>query len=463
MAEVACPFCGIVSEPYVIELHIDESHTEPSPSAARDAELAKQLASHGEVTEDDEHSMPGDEWTKCTRAGCGEYVLMSDIDEHLEVHAAIASEPDNSDSSSSHRSAQERETKQLDKRPTNAGPRSPQKLQKSQHRNLNDSPSKRGVSLLEYFSGSSNHGNARPKTYQPPRRPGRLGKRELGPHAFEKAMPFDVRRRLLNEALPQLTNKLGKDGKLIREAVVDTETTGLIPVLADLCSLDSTTQTTYFCDPSVKHIRKLNCDGNFCGFWNIQVLLSFLQAIGALRGMHQMPDVLQIQDTIEQAWDRGICSYGRIETGGIRGTRKWIGTSEAVAYFTQIGVSIEALSFQDDEDDSGGLAVTGLLDYVEAYFMSGLGAAKTHGSSHITQLAPIYFQRLGHSMTIVGLERKKDGSRDLLVFDSSFGTSEAVKRLLSGRKASAAIDTLMKAYRRSDQSLARWDEFEIVV
>ena len=35
---------------------------------------------------------------------------------------------------------------------------------------------------------------------------------------------------------------------------------------------------------------------------------------------------------IEQAWDMGFNSSGRIETGGIKGTRKYIGTPEV--YFT---------------------------------------------------------------------------------------------------------------------------------
>lgn len=42
----------------------------------------------------------------------------------------------------------------------------------------------------------------------------------------------------------------------------------------------------------------------------------------------KIPSVFQIQDYIEGAWDIGINSTGRIETGGIRGTRKYIGTPD---------------------------------------------------------------------------------------------------------------------------------------
>lgn len=42
----------------------------------------------------------------------------------------------------------------------------------------------------------------------------------------------------------------------------------------------------------------------------------------------KIPSIFQIQDYIENAWDQGINSTGRIETGGIRGTRKYIGTPD---------------------------------------------------------------------------------------------------------------------------------------
>lgn len=45
----------------------------------------------------------------------------------------------------------------------------------------------------------------------------------------------------------------------------------------------------------------------------------------------QLPSVFQIQDLIEAAWDSGIYTQGRHETGGIKGTRKYIGTSEVIS------------------------------------------------------------------------------------------------------------------------------------
>jgi zinc finger-containing ubiquitin peptidase 1 len=51
-----------------------------------------------------------------------------------------------------------------------------------------------------------------------------------------------------------------------------------------------------------------------------------------------MPDIFEIQELIEAAWDRGINSQGRVETGGIRGTRKYIGTPEAQAILCSLEI-----------------------------------------------------------------------------------------------------------------------------
>ena len=59
---------------------------------------------------------------------------------------------------------------------------------------------------------------------------------------------------------------------------------------------------------------------------------------GAQHFGKNIPSIFQIQDYIEQAWDRGINAQGRIETGGVRGTRKYIGTPEAQAVFCSLRI-----------------------------------------------------------------------------------------------------------------------------
>jgi hypothetical protein len=48
---------------------------------------------------------------------------------------------------------------------------------------------------------------------------------------------------------------------------------------------------------------------------------------------NKIPTIFEIQDYIENAWARGINSQGLRETGGIRGTRKYIGTLDVSNVF----------------------------------------------------------------------------------------------------------------------------------
>jgi len=71
--------------------------------------------------------------------------------------------------------------------------------------------------------------------------------------------------------------------------------------------------------------------GGFCGYRNIQMISSYI--IAAEYHGHEVfegkiPTIFEIQDHIENAWDNGINANGRVETGGIRGTRKYIGTPD---------------------------------------------------------------------------------------------------------------------------------------
>lgn len=139
---------------------------------------------------------------------------------------------------------------------------------------------------------------------------------------------------------------------------------GIIPVVEQLLQQSPTTHYAYLCHPCVQHISKLrregmndpilcsrrfttyltqpgNHPGGFCGYRNIQMLTSYIVGTGipgTERFHNRIPSIFRIQDYIESAWDMGINAHGRVETGGVRGTRKYIGTSEASLYSTQLVV-----------------------------------------------------------------------------------------------------------------------------
>ena len=158
-----------------------------------------------------------------------------------------------------------------------------------------------------------------------------LKKAELGPHAYEERMPASLRKQLERGAKVTFVNQIGPAGQLMRVETVANETHGVVPVLSQLCEQDRYLSNVFLCHPEVQHVVKMSKEGGFCGYRNIQMMISFIQATGSqghenLPG--RIPSIFQLQDLIEGAWDQGINSSGRIETGGIRGTRKYIGTPE---------------------------------------------------------------------------------------------------------------------------------------
>jgi hypothetical protein len=129
-----------------------------------------------------------------------------------------------------------------------------------------------------------------------------------------------------------ISNEIDPSGRTFRVERVENETVGLIPVLAQLLEQDRGVSKAFLCHPYVKYVTKMHREGGFCGYRNIQMMVSFIQGI-KLPGHEYFPgatpSILRLQDMIEEAWDDGYNSNGRIETGGIKGTRKYIGTPEA--------------------------------------------------------------------------------------------------------------------------------------
>lgn len=126
-------------------------------------------------------------------------------------------------------------------------------------------------------------------------------------------------------------NRILPDGSLRKVEIVSNETCGLIQVIARLCQQDYSVEQAYLCSPNVRHIFKMRKEGGFCGYRNIQMLISYIQdsrAVGYKHFPSRTPSILKLQGMIEQAWDNGFNSHARVETGGIKGTRKYIGTPE---------------------------------------------------------------------------------------------------------------------------------------
>ena len=68
----------------------------------------------------------------------------------------------------------------------------------------------------------------------------------------------------------------------------------------------------------------------------------------------------------------------------------------------------------------------------------------------------------GHSLTVVGLEKRKSGTTNLLVLDPMFKPSPGILQLIGTRFRTASPEKLIKAYRRGDTYLEKHTCFELL-
>ena len=150
---------------------------------------------------------------------------------------------------------------------------------------------------------------------------------------MEQQMPPDLYNQLAAGPPISYHMEFGPNKTLVRVATVANETPNLIPVIAKLCEKDPHVAYAWLCHDGVRHIGKqLPREGGFCGYRNIQMMISYLQSAHFEGGTNpfpgMVPSIIKLQEWIEAGWDMGINDHGKIETGGIKGTRKYIGTSE---------------------------------------------------------------------------------------------------------------------------------------
>ncbi|KAI4941150.1 hypothetical protein J4E91_010941 [Alternaria rosae] len=496
MELLECPMCDFTvlqKDDYILQLHFEQVHTENSPFVIEnDPEplppslptRPSSLRHDTEGTPSSDDSEEEESTTVCPDPNCGEVVPLSDFNDHLEYHNAETLSFDETtgkyhshhssatmqDSTSSRRShASQARTTTSERsfstdlsdalKRTDAHGRKPKKHPHRHRRDTDDSEkSTIGRSILGF------NPFAKPdKSVKPPIKSARLGKSELGPYAWENRMPRWLHDQL--DAGPKITavNRIGRDGRLIKHDQVQNETPGIIPILAQLSALDRTVKEAYYCHPSTLHVGKTPSEGGFCGYRNIQMLLSYIQgakAQGCEEFPGRLPTILKMQDHIEDAWDKGINSIGRVQTGGIRDTRKYIGTPEAQAFFLNSEINCAVEQFSDNKDRAIA-AHELLLAAMERYFAR---AAASDGSNvSKTLLPPIYLQQPGHSISIVGFERRFDGSCNLVVFDPMYLTSPAMHKLLGRKNIRTARPEVLYAYRRGAGKLKKYAAYEILM
>lgn len=158
----------------------------------------------------------------------------------------------------------------------------------------------------------------------------------------------------------------------------------------------------------LQHFRGCpGCQGFGCGFRNAQMMLSSLLNIDQYRthlhnlGITDVPHIPALQKRIEGAWGEGYDPEGAAHySGTLYNTSCWIGTTEVATLFKFLGFKV-----------------------VQVTFPKYSGANKTHPAMFkLLQnyydrpgQPPVYLQHLGHSRTVVGVDRE-----ELLLFDPGF-------------------------------------------
>ncbi|KAJ4353839.1 uncharacterized protein N0V89_005569 [Didymosphaeria variabile] len=503
-----CPLCDFTVLPtddYIIQLHFEQIHTTDSPFKIEDhpehpPPLPKRPCS-ALSTADTRLTPSSDEdqnMVECPEPDCGEAVLLSDFNEHFEYHAAESLSFD--ETTREYRSADS--AKMHGSRPNahHAGSSKPSFLEHKSDTELpealrrHDDPGRRSKKKIQRGRSDTTGSEkstlsrsiqtfnpfARPdKKIKPPSSSCRLGRVELGPYAWEDKMPKWLHDQLAFGPKITVVNRIGRDGRLIKQENVQNETPGIIPILAQLSALDRSVKEAYYCHPSTLHIGKTPKEGGFCGYRNIQMLISYIQgsrAQGHKEFPGRTPGILKLQDRIERAWDQGINTIGRQQTGGIRDTRKYIGTPEvralsvpstsltnrtqAQALFLSAEIDNGVEMFSDNPDGSIE-AHDALLAGVERYFAQ---AAISDGSNvYKTLLPPIYLQQPGHSITIIGFERRRDGKCNLMVFDPMYSTSPAMHKLIGRKDIKSPRPEVLYAYRRVAKQLRKHAAFEVLM
>ncbi|KAJ5126243.1 hypothetical protein N7448_005554 [Penicillium atrosanguineum] len=445
----SCPFCPFSdSDATFVSAHIEYCHPEAGAESAIQHLDALDAHSPSPLSPPVEDAT--DKYVDCPQ-GCGEIVTAAELSNHRDLHIAegialdddsVGEVPFSEDLVSSDHDLSDKD-ESLDLTGTRKS-------------------GKRGSDRVVAKARTSKSGRAKsPSSILGPDGAKRLGRSELGPHAHEKKMPSWLKKMLDKGGRTTKQTQITPDGKLARHTRVENETEHIIPVIAKLCEQDKSVQRAFLCSPKVRHVCKMPREGGFCGYRNIQMLVSYItkaQAPGHEKFPRGVPTILEIQDLIEQAWDMGFNSTGRTETGGIKGTRKFIGTPEAQALFMSLGIQCDASSLAESKDMR---ACDSLYMGVAAYFRSVCSVDDTE-KVFKTDLPPIYFQHQGHSMTIVGFEIRDNGHANLLVLDPMFKTSPGIQRLIGSSARSDNPARLLKAYRRGSSYLQKYKIFELL-
>jgi len=188
-----------------------------------------------------------------------------------------------------------------------------------------------------------------------------------------------------------------------------------------------------------------------CGYRNLQMLLIASLSVYPnergkvlFGGRGHIPDVPTIQRMIELAWAEGFDPVGAAQLNfKVQGSKKWIGTTEIASLLRWQRIPCDVHVFE------GSQAGRELVEKIKTYFMEprpdDTGQAKL----------PLYLQRKGHSILVVGVEIIDHDKTNLLVFDPGMRGAEM-------RQSLEMMFGWEHFFRRNIGYFQKWKEYEVV-
>lgn len=213
--------------------------------------------------------------------------------------------------------------------------------------------------------------------------------------------------------------------------------TGLLANIRSLSQASPDVVEVYLAT-AVDHFSASRGDSGWgCGYRNCQMLMSALKndphCCSSLFGdsVSYIPSVPKIQKLIEEAWQKGFDTVGGEQLNfKLSDTRKWIGATEVAALLHSFHITAEVVDFHKYSGDDR--THPAMLQFLWSHF----------SRAQPVFIPPVYIQHAGHSRTVVGVEKLKNGTERLLIFDPShrrdqmelFKTAKDPKSLISLRK-----------------------------
>lgn len=227
------------------------------------------------------------------------------------------------------------------------------------------------------------------------------------------------------------------------------KTSGLLEKIAQLNNQTGGILKTYLCS-TVDHYASTYGDRGWgCGYRNMQMLLSCLvrapqyvcllaEGWDGATDLH-IPSIPTLQLLVERAWQLGFDTQGSEQLGcKLYNTTKWIGACEVITVLSSLRIKCSLIDFHKPTGADGGHPA--LFEWVHKYFDENPDGFKP----------PLYLQHQGHSRTIIGYEKHKDGKSTLLVLDPSHAPAQ-VRQVLSGNTATGI--TAVRLLRRGSSAL----------